>query len=115
IDDRNCSSLDSIFIRVKKSGNVFAPNVFSPNGDNINDYFYIQGFDQAIVEILFIYDRWGNKVFEAKNVPVNIPTAGWNGKFHGDQMNPAVYIYYAKIRIQDGDAVELFGDVNLIK
>ncbi|MBK9722468.1 MAG: gliding motility-associated C-terminal domain-containing protein [Saprospiraceae bacterium] len=115
IDDRNCSSLDSIFIRVKKSGNVFAPNVFSPNGDNINDYFYIQGFDQAIVEILFIYDRWGNKLFETYNVPVNIPTAGWNGKFHGDQMNPAVYIYYAKIRIQDVDVVELFGDVNLIK
>ncbi|MBK9220686.1 MAG: gliding motility-associated C-terminal domain-containing protein [Saprospiraceae bacterium] len=114
IDDRNCSSLDSIFIRVKKSGNVFAPNVFSPNGDNINDYFYIQGFDQAIVEILFIYDRWGNKLFETHNVPVNDPSKGWNGKFVDKQMNPGVYIYYAKIKINN-EFLELIGDLSLIK
>ena len=114
IDDRNCSSLDSIFIRVKKSGNVFAPNVFSPNGDNINDYFYIQGFDQAIVEILFIYDRWGNKLFETHNVPVNDPSKGWNGKFLDKQMNPGVYVYFAKIKINN-EFLELIGDLSLIK
>ncbi|MFZ1424599.1 MAG: gliding motility-associated C-terminal domain-containing protein, partial [Saprospiraceae bacterium] len=99
---------------VKKSGNVFAPNVFSPNGDNINDYFYIQGFDQAIVEILFIYDRWGNKLFETHNVPVNDPSKGWNGKFLDKQMNPGVYVYFAKIKINN-EFLELIGDLSLIK
>jgi gliding motility-associated-like protein len=114
IDDRNCIQLDSIFIRVKNSDKVFAPNSFSPNGDNINDYFYIYGPDYAIVEYLLIYDRWGEKVFETRNVPVNVPTAGWNGAFNGQKMNPGVFVYYTKVRIDD-DVIELKGDLTLIR
>lgn len=114
VDDRHCIQLDSIFIRVKNSDKVFAPNSFSPNGDNINDYFYIYGPDKAIVEYLLIYDRWGEKVFETRNVPINVPTAGWNGAFNGQKMNPGVFVYYAKVRIDD-DVIELKGDLTLIR
>ena len=107
--------MDSIFIRVQKKGTVYAPNVFSPNGDQINDYFYIQGEESAVVENLVIYDRWGGKVFETMNVPVNIPTVGWNGTFNSFKMNPGVFVYYAKIRFNDQSNIELKGDLTLIK
>jgi gliding motility-associated-like protein len=115
IDERNCIQTDSIFIRVKKTGIVYAPNSFSPNGDNINDYFHIQGAADAKVELLFIYNRWGEKVFETKNVAVNDPTSGWNGTFHNEKMNPGVFIFYAKVRLNDEEEIELKGDLTLIR
>ncbi len=115
IDDRGCNQIDSIFIRVKKSGSVYAPNSFSPNGDNINDHFYLQGDENAIVEILFIYNRWGEKVFETHNVRVNDQTAGWNGTMNSEKMNPGVFIYYAKIIKGDLEEIEIHGDLTLIR
>ncbi len=113
-DDRGCTSLDSVFIRVLRQGNFFAPNVFSPNGDNINDYFYIQGEPGAIVEQLRIYDRWGELLFEANSIPVNDPLKGWNGSFHSDKMNPGVYAFYAKINYNN-NSYFLQGDLTLIR
>jgi gliding motility-associated-like protein len=45
---------------------VFIPEGFSPNGDGVNDYFYIKGADKYIVT-LKIYNRWGNLVYESKH------------------------------------------------
>ncbi len=117
IDERNCTSLDSIFIRVKKKAKVFVPNTFTPNGDNINDFFYIQGDGSAVVILLSIFDRWGNLVFEAKNTPANDPMYGWDGSYQSQKMNPAVFIYIAKVRISDDekDIIEFKGDVNLLR
>ena len=115
IDERNCESLDSVLIRVREDAKVFVPNSFSPNGDNINDYFYVQGDQQAIVQLMQIFDRWGNQVFEARNVPVNEPLKGWDGSFKSEKMNPGVFVYYAKVRFNDQRNIELKGDFTLIK
>ena len=115
IDERNCESLDSVLIRVRVDAKVFVPNSFSPNGDNINDYFYVQGDPLAIVQLMQIFDRWGNQVFEARNVPVNEPLKGWDGSFKSEKMNPGVFVYYAKVRFNDQRNIELKGDFTLIK
>lgn len=114
IDDRGCNQLDSVFIKVQKTGNVFAPNVFSPNGDNINDYFYIHGEDNAIVEQLSIFNRWGELLFETRDIPVNKPASGWDGSFNGERMIPGVYIFYAIVNQNDSKLI-LQGDLNLIR
>jgi len=115
IDERNCESFDSVLIRVREDAKVFVPNSFSPNGDNINDYFYVQGDPQAEVQLMQIFDRWGNQVFEARNVPVNEPLKGWDGSFKSEKMNPGVFVYYAKVRFNDQSNIELMGDFTLIK
>lgn len=115
IDDRGCTGSDSVFIRIKKEENVFVPNVFSPNGDNINDFFYVQGADELSVELLRIYDRWGNLIFETLNTRINEPRAGWDGSFQGQKMNPGVYIYFAQIGFSGGESVILKGDLTLIR
>jgi gliding motility-associated-like protein len=114
VDERGCSQTDSIFIRLKRSYTVYAPNSFSPNGDNINDNFYITGPDDAIIISLQIYDRWGEMVFENSGVPVNQPAAGWNGSYKSQKLNPAVFIYYARILV-DGSEVILKGDLSLLR
>ena len=53
---------------------IFIPNSFTPNGDNINETFYVHGADRDDIKSLIIYNRWGEKVYETNN---NTP---WNGK-----------------------------------
>ena len=53
---------------------IWIPEGFSPNNDGINDCFVIEGFENQNVE-LYIYNRWGNLVYENKNY-----NNDWNGK-----------------------------------
>lgn len=115
IDDRGCTEIDSIFVKIKKSTSVYAPNSFSPNGDNVNDYFYIHGDASSIVIELNIFDRWGNLLFASRDHEVNSPQFGWNGTFKSQKMNPGVYVYFAKIRTIDQEVLTLKGDINLLR
>ena len=49
---------------------LFFPNSFTPNGDKINDVFLIQGKSVNKIEHISIYNRWGQRIFEAnENTP----------------------------------------------
>ncbi|MEI6766983.1 MAG: gliding motility-associated C-terminal domain-containing protein [Bacteroidota bacterium] len=68
---------------------VWAPNCFTPNGDNINDYFGIWG--QNITNFkLYIYDRWGELVFESHEL-----THRWDGTINGKPAYDGVYTWIA--------------------
>jgi gliding motility-associated-like protein len=115
IDDLGCVEFDSIFIKIRKSNSVFAPNSFSPNGDNINDYFYLHGDASSLVIELNIFDRWGNLLFESRDHEVNNPLFGWNGTFKEQKMNPGTYVFYAKIKTPDQEIISMKGDINLLR
>ncbi len=93
----------------------FIPNIFSPNGDNINDVFAIQF--NAGAEVISvegdIFDRWGNHVFGSDQFPF-----AWDGTFNGEPMNPAVYVYKFTLVYSNGvDVVteKVTGDVTLVR
>ncbi|MEX2597541.1 MAG: gliding motility-associated C-terminal domain-containing protein, partial [Salibacteraceae bacterium] len=56
---------------------VSIPNVITPNGDGINDAFYIESINNFDDARLTVYNRWGQKIFESKPyrnqwVPMNV-------------------------------------------
>lgn len=111
-----CSDLDSFFVRVRKEYFIYPPNVFSPNGDNINDIFYILGGKSfSNIELMQIFDRWGNLLYEGKNLEPNNPSAGWNGRSNNQSCNPGVYVYVLKARFIDGHTESISGDITLIR
>ncbi|GEM_PF-1482234 len=63
---------------------VAIPNVFSPNGDGINDVFEISSSCELIDFRAQIFDRWGNQIIESVQ-----PDAIWNGRDY----QPGVYVY----------------------
>jgi len=88
---------------------IYLPNIFSPNGDNINDVLYVRG--QSIVSMmLIIYDRWGEKVFESTT-----PENGWDGRFRGTLLEAAVFAYSLKAEFADGSKVKKKGTITLVK
>lgn len=112
-----CMASDEVLVSVAPPRpHVYIPSSFSPNQDGINDIFSIFGNDQvAYVRHLAIYDRWGNAVYLQRNLPVNDPTAGWDGTFRGRLMDPGTYIYAIEVEMMDGSNRVYKGDINLIR
>ena len=74
-------------VKVPKTQLIYIPTVFSPDGDGINDLFYVKG--QNIGHLcLEVYNRWGQEVFSA-------PTLGdrWDGSYRGQACPMGTYVY----------------------
>ncbi|MFN4285005.1 MAG: PKD domain-containing protein [Lacibacter sp.] len=111
-----CSSFDEIVVRVECSKeDVFIPNAFTPNGDGLNDYFYIIGRGLASVKSLRIFNRWGNLVFERTYFDAGNRTLGWDGTYKGQPQPPGIYSYTAEVLCGDGLIIPINGTVNLIR
>ena len=103
-----CAFSDSIVVRVSESA-IYAPNVFTPNGDGINDEFRVAY--RSIVEFkATIYNRWGVKIFEWTD-----PQRGWDGTYNGRPVAEGPYFYVIKARGADGEDYLLKGDINLLR
>jgi len=61
---------------------------FSPNGDFINDYWKIIGLEDIPDHHIYVYNRWGNLVFETKNYQND-----WDGKWDTTPLAPGTYFY----------------------
>jgi len=116
ISEKGCANNGAVYIVVDRTGLVYIPNVFSPNGDEINDRFTIFGGNALQeIEMLQIFTRWGEQVFIGKQIPPNDPNQGWDGKFRQTLMSSGVYVYYTKVRLIDGTELEFSGDITLTR
>ena len=85
---------------------IYFPNVFSPNGDGINDSFFPQGNNFVPIG-LSIYDRWGGLIFESKNS---------NLFWDGGRASVGVYAYVFEYAAERTGKVEkTYGSVMLIR
>lgn len=68
------SSIQQVCIEAKTT--LFMPNAFTPNGDGVNDVFYVYGsFIPENKYEMRIYDYWGGLVFSSFE-----PYKGWDGR-----------------------------------
>lgn len=88
---------------------VYVPNVFTINGDGINERLVVGGLFIETYKI-GIFDRWGNKVFESNN-----RDDSWDGNFDGRPMPSGVYVYTIEVSGRTKQQVELTGTVTLIR
>ena len=106
-----CSASVSIEYDVRRCFAV--PNAFTPNGDMVNGTFGIVQYGSegvVVVEFFAIYNRWGQKVFEASSKDQR-----WDGRFEDKDAPAEVYAYVMRLRFPNGDVVERKGDVTLLR
>lgn len=82
-----CTDTTRFTLNVLEVYSMFAPNSFSPNGDDVNDYWYPKGAGFARYHVVVV-NRWGQKVFESKD-----PNARWDGKIMGTDTDAPVGEY----------------------
>ncbi len=104
------SDMTPITVSISES-KLEMPNAFSPNNDNINDY-YKPKTHQSIVEFkAVIYNRWGQKLYEWTDPDGQ----GWDGKFNGKDVAQGVYFCRVTARGADGIKYDIKRDVNLLR
>jgi gliding motility-associated-like protein len=92
-----------------QGNNVFVPNLFSPNGDGINDIEYV--YSTSIAQLEFrIYNQWGQLVFTSKD-----QRQGWDGTMNGQKQPIGVYVYIVRATMQDGTVITKKGNVTLME
>ncbi len=114
-DSNGCTADAATHIGVDLTARIYVPNAFTPNGDGINDTFYLLGDCVDEIEVMRIFNRWGGMVFEAYHIPLNEPSAGWDGKFQGKQLSPEVFVFYAYVLQKDGSTSMVKGSVTLLR
>jgi gliding motility-associated-like protein len=105
-----CAKTDTVHVSLISCGQMVI-NVFTPNGDGVNDVFRFSS--SAIKEVhCTISNRWGEKVGEFNDV-----SEGWNGQHIGNKINCDVgtYFYVAEITTIDGVKQVLSNFVTLIR
>lgn len=115
-DREGCTGSSTVFVDVNKSKRVAIANVFSPNGDGINDVFEVI-VPKAVqdVQSFIVYDRYGNPIHEVKNLdPVNRVLQIWDGKIKGQNAMPNVYVWVAKYVFVDGTSATRTGQVTIM-
>ena len=114
IDD--CVTSDSIVVRVNKMREVYFPNVFSPNNDNINDYFFISAQRSVFaIKKLTVFSRWGELICDKTDLAPNDATLGWDGYYKGMPVNNGVYVWMAEVEYLDGEVLIWSGDITVLK
>ncbi len=111
-DTNGCVAQDTVSVDVIADHTTFTPNAFSPNGDGNNDFWQLYGNLAGIRTFqLLIFDRWGEKVFDA-----DVPDFKWDGTYKGEKLEPAVYVYVMKVVFLDGTNSKTFkGSITLIR
>lgn len=108
-----CDSLVHLVLDFYK---IFIPNVFSPNGDGLNDTFTVfSGEDVREILSFRVFDRWGGLVYETADLNANEFQNGWDGTRKGKLAGPGAYVYQLKVTFQDGKERDIAGTVTLIR
>ena len=114
-DKKNCQTI--VQAEVTRDCGLFIPTAFSPNEDGNNDYFCFFGDASKVDKVLDfkVFNRWGILVFNDNSIQINNETTGWDGKFKGKDLDIGIYIYYLKVQLKDGTAIEEKGGVTLLR
>ncbi|MEL6668317.1 MAG: gliding motility-associated C-terminal domain-containing protein, partial [Bacteroidota bacterium] len=116
IDTTGCRGTHIMNVLVDPSVDVFVPTAFSPNEDGINDRLTVfAGRNVARIKSFLVFDRWGNIVYNSGVMEPNDPNDGWDGKYRGQILTQAVFVYVLDVETIDGRDVQFSGETMLIR
>ncbi|MEM1319003.1 MAG: gliding motility-associated C-terminal domain-containing protein [Bacteroidota bacterium] len=119
-DAIGCTQSDSVLVTVMPVQRVYIPNVFSPNGDGLNDEWLIYAGSAAVtvasLSNLKIFNRWGELVYSIDDLflPDDF-TKAWDGRIEGEPAPQAVYVFLLNIAFTDGTEIFERGEITLIR
>lgn len=106
-DANGCVAMDTVRVTVIPSSELVFYNTFSPNGDGVNDFFYIGNAGKYATCVLEVYSRTGQLVYSKTGYDNS-----WDGTNYGDKLPEATYYYV----FTPGDGTpKVFGNVTILR
>lgn len=108
-DVYGCTDQAQLTVEVKQEFNLYIPDAFTPNGDNLNETFHIQGGGIKEFNIL-IFNRWGEQVFESNDIEKS-----WDGTYKGQAVPSGIYYFVVNLKLPDNRLHQENGSINLYR
>lgn len=111
-----CKLLKTVLVEVLPSEEIFFPNILSINSLSGNNLFYLKTDprNDTTISFLKIYDRWGNLVFQKRNLQINNVDDAWDGTFEGNNVDSGVFQFISEISV-NGKFKFISGSITIIK
>jgi gliding motility-associated-like protein len=112
ISEYGCTDTIHQLVKVNPEVILYAPNTFTPDGDEFNQTFrvFMEGIDIYKFEML-IFNRWGETVYESMDI-----NQGWDGTYNGKSVHEGTYVWRIVAKDFFNDSKYIYtGHVNLIK
>lgn len=90
----------------KEVMDIIIPNVFTPNGDGVNDRFEIRHLNLYTENEISIINRWGNSIYEKKN---------YENSWDGNGLDEGTYFYILKVKNATGSWKAYKGYITLLR
>jgi gliding motility-associated-like protein len=112
-----CELSDEVTVFVIEKGKYFIANIFSPNGDEVNDVIGISATPGIKrVNRWIIFDRWGDAVYGKLDFDPFDPAVKWDGRTStGEFANPGVFPYIIEYQLINGKTELRHGNITLIR
>jgi gliding motility-associated-like protein len=89
-----CTQLVTIEVELEKVLSFPIANIFSPNGDGVNDKWVLDFSESDLIPIdIMVFDRWANKVYDT-NFDSRFNIRSWDGLHRNRKVVNGVYVYY---------------------
>ncbi|MCC6373029.1 MAG: PKD domain-containing protein [Bacteroidia bacterium] len=108
-NDKLCADTLCKYIQVENDWTLYVPNVFSPNGDGVNDVFYAYGTNIKNYRIK-IFNRWGQIIFESGEFQ-----KGWDGNYKAQVVQEDIYTWMIEFADLKGKSHSATGHVSVIR
>lgn len=82
------------------------PNVFTPNGDGVNDAFVIRGIEAFPQHRLVIFNRWGHEIYHSTN---------YKNNWAGGNVSEGTYYYVLEVKTPSGPWQVFKGFVTILR
>jgi gliding motility-associated-like protein len=111
-DTNGCFDTASLEIVVNEEEFLFVPNVFTPQGNGLNEVFEaVYTKSQFDFLELLVYSRWGELLHKTQ-MPGGV---WWNGTYKDSPCPEGVYFYVLKAKSSTGKLYDLNGTITLIR
>ncbi|MCC7506184.1 MAG: hypothetical protein IT259_12825 [Saprospiraceae bacterium] len=117
IDLNGCKALEELTVTVGRHRDIYAPNVFAPEGQTPENrgFTLFGGAGIRHIAVFQVFDRFGKLIYEQRELPLNDPAQGWLGDVNGESGPPGVYVWHAVVLFTDGREEIYQGDVLLMR
>ncbi|MEO6303621.1 MAG: gliding motility-associated C-terminal domain-containing protein [Bacteroidia bacterium] len=112
---------DSVTIKISDTcfKEVIIPNIFTPNGDQVNDVWRIKMPLGVLIQEVEVFNRWGILIYQLDNTNLQnekLSVINWDGHTNsGEVCSSGVYFYVIKYRDRFKEKKVLKGNVSLIR
>jgi|GEM_PF-4203448 len=104
------SDYSPVKVFVFDKSTLLIPNVFSPNGDGINDTWVITPVGVVNLDNLTVFNRWGQAVYTTRDL-----NTAWRGTMNGNPLPVGTYYYTLQAKDIEGKPFKMSGNVTILK